>query len=200
MCLLENVKHTITYLAVAENDLTSLTLDNFRALKKLYAFRNALTEVTFYGRSSLKQISLNSNDLTEAPYLHSMKNKLTIYNMDRNRLSVVRNDSWTYFQRLEILELDENTLSAFPCSAVKGTSLRALNLRGNRLVELPRLDCVSSTLRELDLSSNKISLIVNEQLEDMQITSLKLGSNKFSILHEVYILLSELTYQGEPES
>jgi hypothetical protein len=144
----------------------------------------------FSAVKGLRHLYLSGNQLTECPASVWQHQSLLDLDLSDNRLTRIPPDA-TELRALFGLRLDNNQISEFPDVHDSWPRLQSLTLRNNALIRLPSLrGCVS--LRVLDLRWNRIRDLPEgfEELRNLQ--DLRLDGNKISELSPEVLMLPAL--------
>ncbi|GFR82117.1 leucine-rich repeats and immunoglobulin-like domains protein 3 [Elysia marginata] len=109
-----------------------------------------------------------------------------ILDLSHNMLGPVMNATFTHhMSKLEVLDLSYNSLDRlFTCTLSSMEGLKRLNLRGNKLTDIPEnLFDDASKLESLDISNNQLTSLAFDFLNKLtHLKSLDASSNKFTDL------------------
>ena len=135
-----------------------------RNLTELHADRNSFTSFpgALYSLPKLEILSLNSNSISEIPMNFSMIQSLRILRMSRNTIREF-STALTNLPCLEVIDLSENQIDRLPNDFGRlYSSLCALNLSENHLLELPSAMTEFENLITLLISGNSIKSLTLE--------------------------------------
>lgn len=170
-----NLRDTVL-VDLSKNRFSELPEDvcSFPFLEKLIIYHNVIKNIpeTICNLHSLQYLDLRNNQLQSLPKEICFL-PLKILLLSNNRLSSLPEE----IGRLDTLtELDAayNQIGILPVRMAK--NLRALNLRNNQLVYLPR-DISALPLSVLDVSSNRISVLPPELRTMTSLISLDVSNN-----------------------
>ncbi|XP_048400526.2 SLIT and NTRK-like protein 4 [Stegostoma tigrinum] len=132
---------------------------NFSNAISLQLGNNKLQEIqtgAFQGLTHLKQLHLNNNELQvlRADMFLGLEN-LEYLQTDYNLIRVIERGTFNKMHRLKVLILNDNLISSLPDNIFRFASLTHLDLRGNRLQNIPYIGVLEH-----------IGRIVQFQLED----------------------------------
>ncbi|XP_072451705.1 SLIT and NTRK-like protein 4 [Chiloscyllium punctatum] len=132
---------------------------NFTNAISLQLGNNKLQEIqagAFRGLTHLKQLHLNNNELQllRADMFLGLEN-LEYLQADYNLIRVIEKGTFNKMHRLKVLILNDNLISSLPDNIFRFASLTHLDLRGNRLQNIPYIGVLEH-----------IGRIVQFQLED----------------------------------
>ncbi|XP_067904014.1 SLIT and NTRK-like protein 4 [Heterodontus francisci] len=135
------------------------SFSNFTNAISLQLGNNKLQEIqagAFRGLSSLKQLHLNNNELQSlrADMFQGLEN-LEYLQTDYNLIRSIERGTFNKMHRLKVLILNDNLISSLPDNIFRFASLTHLDLRGNRLHNIPYIGVLEH-----------IGRIVEFQLED----------------------------------
>ncbi|XP_062917532.1 SLIT and NTRK-like protein 4 [Mobula hypostoma] len=150
------------HLNLQNNLLVSLapySFANFTNAISLQLGNNKLQEIeagAFRGLSGLKQLHLNNNELQvlRADIFQGLEN-LEYLQTDYNLIKSIERGAFNRMHRLKVLILNDNLISWLPENIFRFASLTHLDLRGNRLQNIPYIGVLEH-----------IGRIVEFQLED----------------------------------
>ncbi|XP_078066531.1 SLIT and NTRK-like protein 4 [Mustelus asterias] len=150
------------HLNLQNNLLVSLppfSFSNFSNAISLQLGNNKLQEIqagAFRGLGSLKQLHLNNNELQmlRAEMFQGLEN-LEYLQTDYNLIKLIERGTFNKMHRLKVLILNDNLISHLPDNIFRFASLTHLDLRGNRLQNIPYIGVLEH-----------IGRIVQFQLED----------------------------------
>ncbi|XP_067852811.1 SLIT and NTRK-like protein 4 [Heptranchias perlo] len=135
------------------------SFSNFTNAISLQLGNNKLQEIeagAFRGLSSLKQLHLNNNELQilRADIFQGLEN-LEYLQTDYNLIKSIERGAFNKMHRLKVLILNDNLIPSLPDNIFRFASLTHLDLRGNRLQNIPYIGVLEH-----------IGRIVEFQLED----------------------------------
>ncbi|ELT99571.1 hypothetical protein CAPTEDRAFT_201726 [Capitella teleta] len=140
--------------------------------------------------TAVPTVTLNSSGLVEVP--QNIPNDTRYAYLDLNRISIVRNDAFSYLPELTRLYLDRNRIDTIEDHAFHGTILRQISMQFNQLKWFPNLTDVRHSLTTVWINSNRLKFIRAEQVEGLTaLEALFIGGNviysllDFSILHSL---------------
>ncbi|XP_078406843.1 toll-like receptor 22 [Cetorhinus maximus] len=149
-------------------------------LKQLFLVGNKITQVassSFYGLLQLTELQLGNNYLLEIANFSSSLKRLKILNLNCNKLSVIKQHTFSHLQNLRHLNLIDNQLSNLHNESFDGLSnLKQLLLGSNRLtVDILRGHVFSpvKSLEVLQLFDNFLTYPSSKKLDRAPFTSLK---------------------------
>ncbi|XP_069752133.1 SLIT and NTRK-like protein 4 [Narcine bancroftii] len=150
------------HLNLQNNLLVSLapySFANFTNAISLQLGNNKLQEIragAFRGLSGLKQLHLNNNELQvlRADIFQGLEN-LEYLQTDYNLIKSIERGAFNRMHKLKVLILNDNLISSLPDNIFRFASLTHLDLRGNRLQNIPYIGVLEH-----------IGRIVEFQLED----------------------------------
>ncbi|KAK6019393.1 leucine Rich repeat-containing domain protein, partial [Ostertagia ostertagi] len=148
--------------------------------------------------SSLEELSLTNNSLTNVPLFGNMS-KLISLNLYGNKLKDIPEGAFEGLSQLRLLRIENNeicSLSTNSLSEVK-QKLELLDLSGNCFATIPAQSLRNSVkLMYLDLSDNKISEINNFELMNLpQLKELRLQNNRLREIHPMaFMNVPQLQY------
>jgi len=175
---------------ISDNNLiTGLDLSNVERYVTGSSKLEKILELIF-SIKTLKKCDLRFNHLTKLPIVF---NKSIEY-LDLSYNKLVKLPNFSKFKALKILNLKSNRLRNLPESIGSVNSLESLNLRNNILVKLPSSIGSLDSLESLDLHGNKfnsIDIILNNALRELE-----LGWNNFEKIPESIKFLSLLEKFG----
>ena len=93
-------------------------------------------------------------------------------------------DALCSLARLQILVLDQNTLTRLPDALGSLTSLTRLSVAQNQLVELPASLCSLASLQSLDVSSNALTALPHDLGNCAALEEVNLSQNRVAALPE----------------
>ncbi|XP_078402407.1 SLIT and NTRK-like protein 4 [Cetorhinus maximus] len=139
--------------------LPPYSFSNFTNAISLQLGNNKLQEIqagAFRGLNSLKQLHLNNNELQmlQADMFQGLEN-LEYLQTDYNLIKFIERGTFNKMHRLKVLILNDNLISSLPENIFRFASLTHLDLRGNRLQNIPYIGVLEH-----------IGRIVQFQLED----------------------------------
>ncbi|XP_037785286.1 protein artichoke-like [Penaeus monodon] len=167
-----NNSKTLRSLSLRGNNLTHLEPLVFRSLfdlRRLDISYNALDGQSCRSLlpiKELEQLSISGNPIKHLcpslGLLHEMK-ELYASDIQMTDLKVATMES---LRHIEVLDISDNHLTHLPIGSLQDSSLRRLNLAGNKLKQIPDtlfVDGVSS-LELLNISNNPLDRLVNKQV------------------------------------
>ncbi|XP_076001142.1 uncharacterized protein LOC142994279 isoform X2 [Genypterus blacodes] len=166
--LLQNL-HNLHVLDLSQNKLAEVHRGMFSGLDKLEIFRmnynliQNLSSDTFHNVSQLVELSLEGNKISE-----------------------LANEIFSSLTKLRVLNLRGNLLTTFSDKVfgIQPSSLKELNLKGNKLRELSPLSQLTS-LAHLILSSNQLSNLPSDIFSNVTaLETLDLSENQLQLLPE----------------
>uniref|UniRef100_A0A4W3IIG9 SLIT and NTRK like family member 4 n=1 Tax=Callorhinchus milii TaxID=7868 RepID=A0A4W3IIG9_CALMI len=139
--------------------LAPYTFSNFTNAISLQLGNNELQNIqagAFKGLSSLKQLHLNNNELQilRANIFQGLEN-LEYLQADFNLIKSIERGAFNKMHKLKVLILNDNLISSLPDNIFRFASLTHLDLRGNRIQNVPYIGVLEH-----------IGRIVEFQLED----------------------------------
>ena len=186
------------------NSASDVTEAHLAAIEALYPQKKKITALKvgdFDGLSSLTELSLRGNQLSNLPEdVFSGLSSLTRLGLDDNQLSSLPEDVFSGLSALTLLNLYDNQLSSLPAGVFSGlSSLSSLGLANNQLSSLPE-DVFSglSSLYWLDLRHNQLSSLPEDVFSGLSsLSSLWLFDNQLSSLPAgIFSGLSSLEHLG----
>ena len=175
---------TINNLNISSMD--SDIFSNYSQLIHLLASNCELTSISCPEGTAIWRLVIGGNQFTQLPDLGCLKYSLVDLGYFKNGLTSIPGDYVTDYNQLTALNLANNLLSTFQCSAINGTSMSELDLGENQFTSIPNLECVAPTLRNLGLSYNLISIVHTIDVDYLtNLTTLKLSGNLLQCLEEV---------------
>lgn len=193
------------------NGIKTLSFYNLGSMEALYLDENPLNELWIDPTNTLKELFLSGCSF-ERPITLPTKS-LVILDLSKNQLSEI-NTMFQYSQQLEILDLSNNKLNAFPAlnslynlrklslahnfidritNTIMLKSLKTLSLRGNQIsVISEKAFWELGELEELDLSGNELETLPSNWYADWSVRMhpllyLNLKSNKFTKIEDMSI-------------
>ncbi|KAM9789528.1 uncharacterized protein ACB057_012170 [Neosynchiropus ocellatus] len=168
----------------------SLLFSNLRHLSFLDLSLNKIEEVTretFSGLARLEVLKLNNNNISNiSSDAFDDVSQLKELHLEGNFISQLSDDLFSELSHLTVLNLRGNRLISFPGNAFgpAGSTLKELNLKGNRLGELSSFSSFRS-LYHLILSSNQLKTLPEDAFRNLTaLEFLDLSENQFSRLPE----------------
>jgi Leucine-rich repeat (LRR) protein len=177
---LESLKELI----VDNNQIATLSINlgNLASLEFLNFMWNRLTELPeiFTTMKNLKMLLLGWNRIQKLPTSFHTLRGLEHLDLSYNRLSSFPN--LPNFDQLVYLNLEGNIMSSldFNIDLVKLPNLMVLNLKGNRLFEVPPAICEMETLEVLNLEGNRISRLPENMCHLDRLKELSIQNNPIS--------------------
>ena len=169
--------YNLDTLVLNRNKIKSIgagTLNGLYVLKKLQAAENDITSIddkAFSNCSSLHELSLDGNFLSQVPKAISSLKHLRLLGMRHNLITDVKNAPYLKLQHLESIDLSLNKM---------------VNLTRGSLLELP-------ALRHLDLSSNRLRTLDHGVFDDAPgLRSIRLESNHLTDINGLFMNLASL--------
>lgn len=147
----------------------------------------------------LRKLKISSNVSNVASYL-SLPYDLVELDLTGNKLSSFPH-TLCFLQRLEILDISNNTMSKVSWKIHQLRSLRSLNLSRNSFQEFPQEICSLASLEVLDISHNPLSSISNAIGSLSGLKKIILNNTSVSSLPKTLALLpklSELEFANTP--
>ncbi|OAD56267.1 hypothetical protein WN48_03585 [Eufriesea mexicana] len=186
------------FLYLNANRIEKLNMSTFEGLVKLQVLDlsanglEAIHPLTFHENVELKLLNLSFNAITEFPNFTS-----TMITLDAssNFISEMKGNFLTNMPRIRSINLSDNRLQWIP-PGLKSTTLKNMDLRRNRLVEvyndtfleLPRLI-------RIDLSGNRLTDAINPEIfrNNPNLNIIKLEDNPWRCdCHDLFMLYSFL--------
>ncbi|KAM8838627.1 uncharacterized protein ACB058_015302 [Synchiropus picturatus] len=190
--MFDNLKRLET-LQIKGNVLTfipSLLFLNLHHLSVLDLSLNKIEEVTretFSGLARLEILKLNNNKISNiSSDVFTDVSRLKELHLEGNFISQLSDDLFSELSHLTVLNLRGNRLLSFPENAFgpAGSTLKELNLKGNRLRELSSLSSFTS-LYHVILSTNQLKSLPEDVFRNVTVLEfLDLSENQFSRLPE----------------
>jgi Leucine-rich repeat (LRR) protein len=178
-----NVTGNLTYLAIADNQLTSFNGTGLTSLTNLNLYYNQLTSFDGTDLTSLTTLSINSNQLTS--FDGTGLSSLTTLNLSSNSLTSF---DGTGLSSLTTLYIENNQLTSFDGTDL--SSLTNLNLSSNSLTSFDGTGL--SSLTSLELAINQLTSFNGTDLSSL--TALYINSNQLTSLDVSNLnLLNSLT-------
>jgi len=147
-------------------------------------FHTVDASLSFY--SDLEYLDITSNNLATLPdRAFSTQRVLVKLMISRNKISQLRERTFSGLAKLQVLHLEENLITRLPCRGFKQLhTLRELNLAGNIINEICREAFAGlSEVATIDLSDNIIENVPSEALKHMhKLAELKLAKNNLKII------------------
>ncbi|KAK0095418.1 hypothetical protein PV326_008425 [Microctonus aethiopoides] len=158
----------LTHLYLNENALSRLNASSFAGLPKLEVLDLSgniienLPETLLNDNIYLRIFNLSYNDIKSIP--KTFPNSAIVFDLSSNLITNIPTDILINMPRIKNFNLSKNRLEFFN-SGLSSTSLKTLNLEGNRLVKLTNESFVNlSALTELDLSGNRLTEGINYEV------------------------------------
>jgi Leucine-rich repeat (LRR) protein len=174
--ILSSLKLTFGYIKFEINEsglITELDLSNVERYSScLSKLENILESI--FSLNTIKKCDLRFNHLINIPTV--LNNSIEYLDLGYNK--IIKLPDLSYFKSLKTLNLKSNRLRNLPESIGEIKSLENLNLRNNMLTQLPSSISSLTSLKSLDLHGNKLSSI-NVYLSK-SILELELGWNNFT--------------------
>eukprot|EP00041_Stephanoeca_diplocostata_P010443 m.166217 g.166217 ORF g.166217 m.166217 type:complete len:242 (-) comp18151_c0_seq2:629-1354(-) len=143
-------------LSLAKNVIQILPdwLCRFTALKTLDLQWNRLSTLPdLSGLVKLEVLNLSNNGISTIPHcVFNMKSLKTV-NLSRNRLGGVAPEGFSKLQRLGLLDLSYNKITAFAADC-HDLNVHEINLNGNRIAAIPAALSKAKNLKVLRLDEN----------------------------------------------
>ena len=208
----------LTTLYLHYNNIAIVQYDAFRGLNKLYDLRidrnnlsvipdvSGLSTLTrlflsdniriqsfnatmFDGMSKLKVLRLDDIGVHSVPNFPASLNLKHLY-LARNKISSLQHKPFQALKALMRLNLRRNKLTNLPNLGGVEKNIMFLNLSSNRFYRFPDVSAYSS-LQELDLSDNFITSVPEASLTHMQVVEVDLGGNPIICVTELCWLVSK---------
>uniref|UniRef100_A0A7E4W9Z6 LRRCT domain-containing protein n=1 Tax=Panagrellus redivivus TaxID=6233 RepID=A0A7E4W9Z6_PANRE len=181
-------------------DLSAITLPRFQ-LQKLDVSYNLLTSVKipgFWQMTSLQELKLNNNKITEAVTLHSILT-LKVLDLSGNQISRISHGFFNRATAVETLDVSSNTIVEIP-NLTSLPNLTTINLDNNKVDSLGEgtFDA-NAKLSAISCRSNRISHISADTFTNANnsITVLFLNNNTITTIENgTFGMLHELTELG----
>ena len=185
----------LIYVSVPFNQLTDLGMrDVLPKLEYLYAQRNNLKKISrAVWRSSLKELNLSSNFLTDFPHLDDnietakLADSLEFLSLADNNCTTEVFYSLSGLQNLQILHLGMNQIYNF-AEEVVFPKLKELSLAHNQISSIPESINKFSSLERLYLNNNRLVSLPGELAECRNLKLFDIANNnlKYNICNEPY--------------
>lgn len=164
-----------------------LNLTKLRVLDLSQNKLHAVTRETFSGLGRLEVLKMNNNLIANltCDTFHNVSH-VTELHLEGNKLEQLNDGVFFGLTNLTVLNLRGNRLTAFSDKVFgfEPSNLKELNLRSNRLAELPSLSSLTS-LTDLVLSNNLLSNLTENLFRNMStLENLDLSENQLTSLPE----------------
>jgi Leucine-rich repeat (LRR) protein/serine/threonine protein phosphatase PrpC len=166
-------------LRVLEMEYNSLkVLPSLETLEELHTLKISQNQVTSIEKLSpkLQYLEASNNKLSEFPPTTSSILELTL---NGNEITEIPTRILS-LELLHTLNLDRNQVTNIPPELCQLTRLRALHLRGNNITSLPNELTKLGNLRTLDVSCNQIEALSPDFAKLSGIATLNISSNRIS--------------------
>lgn len=187
------------FLYLNGNGIEKLNMSTFEGLVKLQVldlsanYLEVIHPLTFHENVELKVLNLSYNVLYELP---SLTSTVTTLDASSNLISDLDENFLENMPKIRSIILSNNQLQRFP-SKLKSTSLKNLDLRRNRLVEV----CNDTFLQlpqllKIDLSGNRLTEVINPEIfrNNPDLNIIKLEDNPWRCdCIDLYLMYSFLT-------
>lgn len=152
-------------------------LKEFKNLVSLTVQASNASNISIIGEiTSLKELNIMNNDLTELPELFSNLKNLEYLNLTYNDFTEIPEVLFE-LPNLKHLEMVDCGLESLPEDIDRLSSLESLELRTNNLSEIPYSISNMNSLRYLGLANNNFYNFPNEILKLTSLEDLNLSSN-----------------------
>ncbi|XP_070775217.1 carboxypeptidase N subunit 2 [Enoplosus armatus] len=173
------------------SDLPTFLFANLHNLRVLDLSQNKLQGVnreTFSGLARLEILKMNSNLISgfTPDTFHNISQLIELH-LEGNKISELTDNIFFMLTKLKVLNLRGNLLTTFSDKVFgfEASNLKELNLKGNRLIELPSLRSLTS-LTDLFLSSNLLSNLPEDIFRNVTVLeNLDLSENQLTSLPEM---------------
>ncbi|MFX0082150.1 MAG: leucine-rich repeat domain-containing protein [Candidatus Hodarchaeota archaeon] len=186
------LKNTFGYIKYKNNEFGSINELDLSNVERYSSGLNKLENFleSIFSLRDLKKCDLRFNHLTNIPEIFND----SIEYLDLSYNKIVKLPDLQNFKMLKSLNLKSNRLRNLPESIGSLTSLEYLNLRNNMISSLPKSLSYLSSLKILDLHGNKLnSISVNL---NKSILELEIGWNYFDTIPKGIKLLPSLERLG----
>lgn len=158
-------------------------LSRFRKLRYLNIMKNGITELPahVFTSTELREIAGRENKIERIDKKIGRLKRLVWLDLSKNKLTHIPNLG--KLDGLEMLALNENSLTVFPEGITDLKHLKTLNLDKNQITLLPDDLKRQSTLEHFSAASNQISS-VGTLFQSKSLLSVHLGNNNLTILPE----------------
>ncbi|KAK9310627.1 hypothetical protein QLX08_000165 [Tetragonisca angustula] len=187
------------FLYLNANGIEKLNMSTFEGLVKLQVldlsanYLEVIHPLTFHENVELKVLNLSYNVLYELP---SLMSTVTTLDASSNLISDLDENFLANMPKIRSVILNNNQLQKFP-SKLKSTSLKNLDLRRNRLVEVCNDTFLElPQLLRIDLSGNRLTEAINPEIfrNNPDLNTIKLEDNPWRCdCIDLYLTYSFLT-------
>ncbi|MFW9866111.1 MAG: leucine-rich repeat domain-containing protein [Candidatus Thorarchaeota archaeon] len=190
--IISSLKTIYGYFKYKINNFGSITELDLSNIERYSSNSNKLENFleSIFSLKDLKKCDLRFNHLTQIPA--TFKSSIEYLDLSYNKLA--RIPDLQNFKSLTTLNLKSNRIRNLPESIGSLESLKYLNLRNNLLIDVPSSVIFLSSLKTLDLHGNKLSSI-SVNLSN-SITELELGWNSLQSVSPSLRLLKYLKKLG----
>ncbi|KAK5455961.1 hypothetical protein LTS15_005279 [Exophiala xenobiotica] len=140
-----------------------------------------LEEETLSQLKSLKKLDISSNKLSRVPWGALVSLPLAELNVSKNQLSGMLFEQSTSLPELRVLDGSYNNLEGVSVDELHFSSLRALNLDGNRLVKLPGLTRCRH-LQTLTVAENQLDDVPQDLSQLEALVTADFGHNSIRVI------------------
>ncbi len=176
--IISSLKLTFGYIKFTVNDsglITELDLSNVERYSSSLSKLENILELIF-SLKTIKKCDLRFNHLVKIPAV--LNNSIEYLDLSYNK--IIKLPNFSKFTSLKTLNLKSNRLRNLPESIGLIKSLENLNLRNNMLAKLPSSISSLSSLKSLDLHGNKLTSINIHPSKSIE--ELELGWNNFTTI------------------